>query len=161
MVRVSALVVGGLILALAGCWVLFAVAMRTKFRPVLDQVRRMNRALANPDALRTAGRPGARASVVHHVGRRTGTPYRTPVVAAATRDGFVIALPYGLRADWAQNVLAAGATIVEHDGNSYRVDHPQVVPAAVAQPCFPRKERWEHRVYGVDEFLRLRHEAQG
>jgi deazaflavin-dependent oxidoreductase (nitroreductase family) len=158
--RASALVVGGLILALAGCWVLFVVAMRTKFRPVLDRVRRMNRALANPDMLNTAGRPGARASAVRHVGRKTGTPYRTPVVAAAAEGGFVIALPYGSRADWVQNVLAAGAAIVESDGNSYRVDHPQVVAAAVAQPCFPRKEQWEHRVYGVNEFLLLRRAEQ-
>lgn len=38
-----ALDVGGLLLALALAWLLFLVAMRTMFRPVLDRLRRMNR----------------------------------------------------------------------------------------------------------------------
>jgi deazaflavin-dependent oxidoreductase (nitroreductase family) len=152
-----AVVVGGVILTLALAWLLFVVAMRVKFRPVQDRVRRMNRALANPEKLKTAGQPGSRTSVVRHVGRKTGAPYRTPVVAATAAEGFVIALPYGSGADWVQNVLAAGAATLENDGDSYRVERPQFVPATVAQPCFPRWERWEHRVYGVDDFLLLRH----
>jgi deazaflavin-dependent oxidoreductase (nitroreductase family) len=160
MLRASALVIGGLLVAGAGCWVVFVVAMRTNFRPVLDRVRRLNRALINPDTLKRAGQQGATASVVHHVGRKTGTPYRTPVVAVTAGDGFVIALPYRSRADWVQNVLAAGSAVVEHDGEASRVDRPAVVGSAVAQPCFPRIERWEHRVYGVREFLWLRHEEE-
>jgi deazaflavin-dependent oxidoreductase (nitroreductase family) len=155
--RAIALVAGGLILAVAACWVLFVVSMRTKFRPVFDAVRRMNRSLANPEELKTAGQPGAWASVVHHVGRTTGTPYRTPVVAAATRDGFVVGLPYGSRADWVRNVLAAGCAVIESDGNTYRVDRPEIVAAAAANPHFPPKEQRKHRLYGLDDFLLLRH----
>jgi deazaflavin-dependent oxidoreductase (nitroreductase family) len=152
-----ALVGAGLILAVAACWVLFVVAMRSKCRPVIDAVRRVNRSLANREELRTAGQPGAWASVVHHVGRTTGTPYRTPVVAAATTDGFVIGLPYGTRADWVRNVLAAGSAVVESDGDTYRVDRPEVVAAVAADPYFPPKEQRKHRLYGVDDFLLLRH----
>lgn len=81
--------IGGLFLALIGLWVIFTVAMRAKFRPVQDVVRRMNRAMLNPRTMETAGQPGADASVIRHRGRTTGTPYETPVGALATDDGFV------------------------------------------------------------------------
>lgn len=157
MARAAGLVVGGLLLAGAACWMLFALAMRTKFRPVQDRIRRMNRALANPDALKTAGQRGAWASVVQHVGRTSGTRYRTPVVAAATSEGFVIGLPYGPRADWLQNVLTAGCAVIERDGDTHRVDRPELVAAAAASSYFPPRERRTHRLYRVDEFLLLRH----
>lgn len=72
----------------------------------------------------------------------------------------MIALPYGARADWVRNVLAAASATIEHDGGTYRVDRPAVVGAAVANPWFPRTEQREHRIYGVDEFLSLRHEQR-
>jgi hypothetical protein len=48
LLRATAFVIGGLVLALAACWVLFVVAMRTKFPAGYDRVRRMNRAVVNP-----------------------------------------------------------------------------------------------------------------
>lgn len=64
--------VGGLL------WLGFVVAFGTRFRPVQDRIRRLNRALLNPRQLRTAGQPGASASAIDHVGRTGGRPYRTP-----------------------------------------------------------------------------------
>ena len=84
------------------------------------------------NALRSAGQPGANASVVHHVGRTSGRRYRTPVVAQPVEDGFVIALPYGREADWVRNVVAAAGAEVEHDGRRVRVDQPRFVPSAEA-----------------------------
>lgn len=91
----------------------FTVSFRTKFAPAQNAIRRMNRRMLNPRQMRTAGRPGAWASVTRHVGRTSGTSYRTPVVAMPTQDGFVIALPYGPRADWVRNILAAGSGAIE------------------------------------------------
>lgn len=64
--------------------VVFIVGMRTKCEPVLTAVRRMNRAFWNPRAMETAGTPGAYASVVRPVGRKSGRPYETPVVTVPT-----------------------------------------------------------------------------
>ena len=48
---------------------------------------------------RSAGTEGSGTSVISHVGRRSGRVYRTPVVAVAHDDTFLIALPYEERTD--------------------------------------------------------------
>ena len=154
--RQFALGAGGLSVTLIALWVLFTVAMRTKFRPVLDAICRTNRRIFNPRTMKTAGRPGAYASVVRHVGRTTGTRYETPVVARPTDDGFAIVLPYGTRADWLKNVLAAGHAIIVHEGTTHRVEHPQVRPVATADPYLSPNERRSHRVYGIGDVLLVR-----
>ena len=65
-----------------------------------------------PLAMKSSGTPGGNASVVRHVGRKTGRPFETPVKAVATDDGFVIALPYGRNTDWLKNVLASGSATI-------------------------------------------------
>jgi len=64
--------------------------IRACVSPVLRTSRRLGRATRT---LRWAGRSGAYAAIVHHIGRRTGDAHHTPVVATPTSDGFVIALP--------------------------------------------------------------------
>lgn len=146
----GATVVGGVL------WLAFALSFRTKFAPVQDGIRRMNRRLLNPRQLRTAGQPGAWASVVRHVGRTSGTGYRTPVVAVPTDAGFVMALPYGPRADWVRNVMAAGSATIEHEGGTVAVEQPELVGPADVDPLFPPGQQRTHRRYGVDDFLRVR-----
>jgi deazaflavin-dependent oxidoreductase (nitroreductase family) len=149
-------VLGGLgILGLLAV-VAFTVSFRANVRPVQDAIRRFNRDVTNPRQLATAGRAGAWASVVHHVGRTSATAYRTPVVAIEVHDGFLFALPYGPGADWVRNVLAAQSATLEHDGRTLAMDHPVIVGRARATPYFARRERLLHRLYGVDQFLHAR-----
>jgi deazaflavin-dependent oxidoreductase (nitroreductase family) len=145
----------GAFVAGAALGAVFVVGMRTKSPGVQRAVRRVNKAFWNPRAMRTAGEPGASASVVHHVGRRSGRAYETPVVPVTTGDGFVIALPYGTRADWVQNVLAAGRARVTHEGVTYAADRPEVVPTAQVEGHFDDSERAAHRAFRVEECLRL------
>jgi deazaflavin-dependent oxidoreductase (nitroreductase family) len=145
-----------LVVALVAFLVLFLVSMRMKFRPVQDAVRRINRVTWNPRAMRTAGQPGAFASVIRHVGRTSGRKYETPVGVVEIEGGFVIALPYGTSPDWLQNVLAAGSATIVNEGNTYRVDNPELVPAAVGNPYFPPNDQRSHRLFRVDDFLLLR-----
>lgn len=142
-------------------WVGFVWSFRTKFRPVQGAIRRLNRRVTNPKQLRTAGQPGAYASIVQHVGRRSGTSYRTPVVVQPAGDDLLVALPYGPSADWVQNVLAAGSATIEHEGATIRATAPELVPSEVANPHFPTKEQRMHRVYGVHDFLRLARAGNG
>ena len=52
-------------------------------------------------------------ALIEHRGRKTGNPYRTPVLAFPRRGGgVVVLLGYGDRTDWLLNVQAGGATIV-------------------------------------------------
>jgi len=157
--RTLLLTLGGLGLVCLLAVVGFILAFRTKFRPVQDVIRRFNRDVTNPRQLATAGRDSASASVVHHVGRTSGTAYRTPVVAVEVDDGFLFALPYGPGADWVRNVLTAGSATLEHEGRAVAMDHPVIVDRARANPFFARRERLMQRLYGVDEFLHVRSPA--
>jgi len=148
-------ILGGLGLLGLLALVAFTLSFRTRFRPVQDAIRRFNRDVTNPRQLETAGRAGAWASVVHHVGRTSGTAYRTPVVAVEVDDGFLFALPYGPGADWVRNVLTAGSATLEHEGRTVTMNHPMIVERARAHPFFARRERLLHRLYGVDEFLHV------
>ena len=102
--------------------------MRTKSPLVLRPIVALSRSVVNPRQLRRAGRPGAYASIIRHLGRRTGRAYETPVGVVPDGDAFLIVLPYGLRTQWLRNVLAAGEATLVTEGSTYRVDRPEVVP---------------------------------
>lgn len=143
----------GVAIALAAIW--FA-GMRSKWRLVIDFQRRVNHRWMNPWQLRSAGKPGAYAGVVHHVGRRSGRRYATPMVPFPTGDGFVIALPYGTRSDWVRNVLAAGTATIDYEGDSYDIVDPRVIPIGDAPVEFPPSEQRAHRNFDVRECVVVR-----
>jgi deazaflavin-dependent oxidoreductase (nitroreductase family) len=145
----------GLLSVVAVLGVVFVLGMRRKWAPVLNAVRRSSRA-SKGVAMRTAGTRGADASVVRHVGRRSGKAYDTPVRAVLTDDGFAIALPYGTNSDWLKNVLANGGATIVNDGNAYVVDQPRVVPIADVAGAFSAGNRRAHRVFGVTQCLVVR-----
>lgn len=147
---------GGLFLVLVVIGVVFLLGMRTKYPPVVNAVRRVNRAVFNPRQMGSAGTPGAYASVIRHSGRTTGKPYETPVGAVPTEDGFVIALPYGTQSDWLKNVLAAGSATIVNEGHTYRVDQPEVAAIETFAAQFPPSDQRSHRLFGVDQALRVR-----
>jgi deazaflavin-dependent oxidoreductase (nitroreductase family) len=153
---VIAIVVGILLLAVLAVGVTFALGMRAKTPWVLDRVRHFARAIGNPYQMRSAGTPGAMASVIEHRGRTSGRAYRTPVEAVPTEDGFVIATVYGARTDWLKNVLASGSATIVNEGRAYEVDRPEIVPMAAAETYFPAKSRRAHERYRVGECLRVR-----
>ena len=128
---------------------------------ILNRVRRFNRRVFNPLvlALTAGGRRGAYFGLVRHVGRRSGRPYATPVWTIRTRDGFLVPLTYGTRADWCRNVLAAGAATIVHRGVEAAVDRPAVVRAAVVVPRLPPAQRAVMRLVGMRHFLLLRRAA--
>lgn len=146
---------GGGVVGLAVLGAVFFFGMRSKWPPVHQRVRRLSRAM-KPLMMRSAGRQGAYASVVHHTGRRSGRAYDTLVVAAPTGDGFVIALPYGATSDWAQNVLAAGSAVIDWEGHSYRVEQPILVPMHDGNEFFKPSEQRSHRRFAVEQCLRVR-----
>jgi hypothetical protein len=68
----------------------------------------------------------------------------------------VVPLPYRSSADWLQNVRASGCAVIVQEGNTHRVDRPEIVPRVVAFPHVPFRFQWSLRVYGVDDFLQVR-----
>jgi deazaflavin-dependent oxidoreductase (nitroreductase family) len=148
--------VGALFLGLLTILIVFVLGMRAKSPWVVNAVRRVNRAIFNPHQMRSAGTPGAFASVIRHRGRTSGRTYETPVGAVTTDDGFVIALPYGSHVDWLKNVLASGSATIVNEGHTYRVDQPAIISIEAASAHFPAKDRRGFRFLGVDTCLRVR-----
>jgi deazaflavin-dependent oxidoreductase (nitroreductase family) len=153
-VRVVKLI-GFAVLALLAVGIAMFVGMRSKYPPMLDAVRRFNRSVSNPNAMKTAGQPGAYAGIIRHVGRNSGADYETPIGPYPTDDGFIIALPYGTRPDWLKNVLAAGSAVIVTEGETYDVDTPQVISGEEALPSIPSKEQRSLRLFNVNDYLRV------
>jgi deazaflavin-dependent oxidoreductase (nitroreductase family) len=111
--------------------------------------------------MRSAGTPGAYAGVIHHRGRVSGRAYATPVGIIAADDDFLIVLPYGTHAQWVRNVLADGAATLEHEGQSYAVDRPELVPLDAVATHLPAVDRRLSGLLGTSACLRLRRVAAG
>ena len=92
--------------------------------------------------------------VVHHAGRSSGRAYRTPLYAFTSDRGLIIALTYGVGADWTQNVLTSGGTI-ERGGEHHVIEATEIVDRAAAWPSLPPLVRFWLRVLRVHEFALL------
>ena len=147
---------GALILLLSTALGFLVMVMRTKSPRMLGVVRRINRGFTNKIQMRTAGTPGAWASVIRHQGRRSGTIYETPVVPFESGDGYLIALPYGTNTDWVKNVLEAGSAELVCDGRTIAIESPEVVSADMITELLPKREQRSQRMFGVDQCLRVR-----
>lgn len=145
------------LVGLAALVAVFLAGMRTKWPPVSDRVRYINRRFLNPQQMETAGEPGAYAQILRHTGRTSGQAYETPLAIVPTDDGFIIGLVYGERTQWLRNVLAAGQAEVVREGVVYRVDRPEVVPMAEATAFFSASDQRMSGLFGVDRCLRLYH----
>ena len=75
--------------------------------------------------------------MVGHRGRRSGRPYRTPVVAFLRGNELVIPLGYGRNVDWAQNLLAADGGTITRMGRELAVSSPRIIDAEEARKMLP------------------------
>jgi deazaflavin-dependent oxidoreductase (nitroreductase family) len=114
----------------------------------------------NPRVLRAATQGETSWGVVHHVGRRSGAAYDTPIDAQRTPDGVLIPVVYDPRADWCRNILAAGHCTLTLNGEGLTLTEPQVIPIAEAQlRLSPEKGRSWHGI-GIEHCLSLKTAAQ-
>jgi deazaflavin-dependent oxidoreductase (nitroreductase family) len=90
-----------------------------------------NRRFVNPVQRLWAPRLPPWALVVHR-GRRSGTEYRTPVMASVEDGKLYVGLYYGAGAQWVRNVLAGGGSVVRA-GRTYRLERPRVVRDALTE----------------------------
>ena len=134
----------------------FVIGMRTKSPLVLGVLVWLAKHVFNGAQMRTAGQPGAYAGIIRARGRVSGRMIETPVGIVTTETGFLIALPYGPRPQWLQNVIAAGEATLVHEGATYAVDRPELIETrSVAERFSPTDQRL-FRLLAVDECLRLR-----
>ena len=122
--------------------------------------------ILNPVFRRLAGRKSfGMAAQVHHIGRRSGRRYVTPVGARRRGETIVIPLTFGNRSDWAQNVRAAGGCSIRLRGVEYVATQPRFLALADAQPlvrsAFPPLMRASFRLLGIRQVLSLQARSAG
>ncbi|OMB81207.1 nitroreductase family deazaflavin-dependent oxidoreductase [Mycolicibacterium conceptionense] len=91
-------------------------------------IARVNKYVTNPLQRLWAPRLPYMA-VIEHTGRKSGKPYRTPVMAFIDDKSVRVVLNYGEHSDWVRNVRAAGHAEVVHRGKRYQLTNPRIIPA--------------------------------
>ena len=94
------------------------------------RVARFNRALNNPvQGLYAWALPPW--AIILHRGRRSGRPYRTPVLAFKHDRTLIIALLYGEESDWLRNVQDGGGQLLRI-GRTYELSAPRLLDTSAA-----------------------------
>jgi deazaflavin-dependent oxidoreductase (nitroreductase family) len=129
--------------------------------PIVRAVIRPMTKVLNPAFVRLAGgRHSGMAAQIHHVGRRSGRHYVTPVGAKlAGADVIVVPLTFGNQSDWARNVRAAGSCEVRLGGMTYHGVRPEVLPLAEVgeqvRAVYSPFTRMAFRMLGIQQVMRL------
>ena len=123
-------------------------------------LRRVNRVFTNP-LMRTFAWRIPPLAVVHHVGRKSGRPYRTPVLAFPSAAGFVIPLTYGRDVDWARNLLAARGGEIERRGRRVALRNPRIVAFGAAETHLPALLRSAFRAADLPGYVLLDRKGRG
>lgn len=125
--------------------------------PLPRWLARLNRRFMNPGEIRRGVRP-----VLVHVGRSSGTTYRTPLDAHPVPGGYLFIPLYGPRTDWVRNVLAAGGARLAIGGEEVGLEAPRLVRKKDAWTLLPAGTKRPPGVSDETELLRmdLRRETQ-
>jgi deazaflavin-dependent oxidoreductase (nitroreductase family) len=117
-------------------------------------MRRVNRLFTNP-VLGTIAWLVPPMAVVHHVGRKTGRKYRSPVVAFRSARGFVVPMTYGRDVDWGRNIMKAGGCTLVQGGRRHALRNPCIVDGDAAYSHLPVGVRAALRAANLPGFVLL------
>jgi deazaflavin-dependent oxidoreductase (nitroreductase family) len=118
--------------------------------PVPMWVAQVNKRVFNRRELRKGVRP-----VLTHVGRSSGTTYRTPLDAHPVEGGYIFIVMYGSASDWVQNVLAAGSATLKVDSDELELVSPRLVSKADAWQLLPSATKAPANFLRVTEYLQM------
>ena len=66
--------------------------------------------------------------------------YRIPIIAEPLENsGFVIALTYGKKVDWYENVMAKGGASLHWKHKDFSLVNPRFIDSEIALIAFPRR----------------------
>jgi deazaflavin-dependent oxidoreductase (nitroreductase family) len=94
-------------------------------------------------------------AVVHHVGRRSGRAYETPVMAFPTPDGWVVALFYGADVQWLRNARRSGSVALTLAGKQHQIGEVRLLDKATGAPLLPAWTRAAGRALNVQNYALL------
>jgi deazaflavin-dependent oxidoreductase (nitroreductase family) len=110
----------------------------------------INKRLFNKRELNKGVRP-----VITHIGRRSGTIYRTPLEVTPVDGGYIVVLVYGSASDWVKNVLAAGSATLRIGGEDIELTSPRVLDEHAAWQLLPTTKKRPPRFLKIDEYLHM------
>jgi deazaflavin-dependent oxidoreductase (nitroreductase family) len=122
---------------------------------ILDRIRVANKHFTNKILIHISGRKFGHFAILSHLGRRSGKLYRIPIIAEPIDNGFVIALTYGRRVDWYENVKAKGSCSIRWKNKDYSLFHPEFIDKEIGAMAFPAFFRSGLRMMGIQDYLRL------
>lgn len=94
---------------------------------------KVNKRVVNPVQMLWAPRLPPWAVIVHR-GRRSGTEYRTPVLAWRSGSRLYVVLFYGSKTQWVRNVRATDGGEVIRGGRRRRLANVRIVHDPAAEP---------------------------
>lgn len=153
--KVLAVVVGVIVVEQIVDMTLMMWALRGGNPRVMGWLTWYHKHVTNPVMVRFFSGRSAHAALLHHVGRRSGEVYSTPLTAHRSEDSIIVPLPYGTKVDWLRNLRAAGGGVVKLDGRSFAVDEPEVVPLDQVMPLLPPFVTRLVRMHDTKQALRL------
>jgi len=122
---------------------------------LLDRIRVLNKYFTNKLLIHISGKKFGHFVILSHIGRKSGRLYRIPVIAEPSENGFVIALTYGKKVDWYENVRANGGCSILWKKKEYRLVNPEFIDKEIGVAAFPPIIRSSLRKMGIQDYLRL------
>jgi deazaflavin-dependent oxidoreductase (nitroreductase family) len=117
-------------------------------------MRRVNRVFTNP-VMGTFAWLVPPLGVIHHVGRKSGRKYRSPVIAFRSNRGFVVPMTYGRDVDWGRNIMKARGCELVRSGHRYKLGNPRIVNGDKAYTHLPVGVRSALRAANLPGFVLL------
>lgn len=121
----------------------------------LDRIIVINKHVTNKILIHISGRKFGHFAILSHVGRKSGKLFRIPIIAEPIKNGFVIALTYGKKVDWYENVIAKGGCSLIWKNNEYILINPEFIDKEIGVTAFPDIFRSVLRKMGIQYYLRL------
>jgi len=122
---------------------------------LLNHIRVLNKHVTNKILIHISGKDWGLFAILSHTGRKSGKIYQIPIIVVPVENGFVIALTYGKKTDWYENVKAKGGCSLTWKRQDYQLTNPEFIDPELALPAFPKLIRAGLRRMGMKYFLRL------
>ena len=113
-----------------------------------DRIRIINKHVTNRVLHRFTRLSHGPFAVIYHTGRRSGKPYQTVIWVWQMREGFVIALTYGIEVDWYRNMRAQNGGSIYWHKRLYNVGKPELIDTEKALTAFPAFFRLMFHTFG-------------
>ena len=122
---------------------------------LLDRIRVLNKHFTNKLLIHISGKDWGLFSILIHTGRKSGKIYQIPIIVVPVQNGFVIALTYGKKTDWVENVKAKGGCSLKWKRQEYALTNPEFIDPKLGLQAFPALIRGGLKIMGIQYYMRL------